>query len=202
MITMGARSATIEKLYRTPEESELTQVERDRNPGAKHLIGLIHDHYRVQLLPGQRLESLKDKFLHYLKVELQPAQLTGSTFLSHLSKARKMSLLQMCRDIIIRCNTNILFGERLLDIDPGLPETFCNFDDDHWMMLYKMPRLLAGHVYSSQQKVKEDFIKYLTVAKSERAGEAWLVEQMEDGMRTLGIDEEEMATQFFLVYWS
>ncbi len=202
MITMSARPITVEKLYHKPNKHRMTLAELDQNPTAKHFIGLTHDRYLTQLSPGQHLESLKDGFLHYLDIEVGLEQLPRDFILSESPKVQKVSLLHLCRDVIIKCNTNILFGERLLEIDPGLPKTFCTFDDDHWMMLYKMPRLLARHVHSSQQKIKDDFMRYLDLPTVERPGQAWLIRTMEDGMKALGISEEEMATQLLLVYWS
>lgn len=202
MITMGAKSDTVDKLYRQPNGHEMTTVERQQNPTAKHFIGQTHDRYLTQLSPGQQLDTLKERFIHYLNLEVRLEQDPLKARPYHIPKARTVSLLQFCRDVIIRCNTNILFGERLLEIDPNLPNILCDFDNDHWMILYKMPWLLAKDVHSSRRKIQDDFKEYLSTPRTERRGEAWLIQTMDTGMRELGLSEEEMATQFLLVYWS
>ena len=202
MIAMSAQPATVAKLYHRPNKHEMDPAERNENPSAKHFIGLTHDRYLTQLSPGHHLDVLRDNFQRHLDIQLGAELLAREMMLSKGPRRRKVSLLRLCRDILIRCNTNIFFGERLFEIDPGLAETFCTFDDDHWMMLYKMPKTLARHVHASHQRMRADFVKYLHLAKIESPGAAWLIHTMEDGMRALGISEEEMATQLTLVFWS
>ena len=170
MITMNARPMTVEKLYPKPQKHTMTLAELDQNPSAKHFISLTHERYLTQSSPGKHLEFLKDGFLHYLDLEVRLEQLPGEGILSESPKAQKVSLLHLCRDIIVKCNTNIMFGKRLLEIDPGLPKTFCTFDNDHWLMLYKVPRLPARHVHSSQQKIKDPL---RAITRYPHIGETW-----------------------------
>ena len=123
-IVMNARLMTVEKLSHKPHKHRMTLAELDQNPSAKQFIDLTHDRYLTQLSPGQHLQSLKDGFLHYLDLQVRLEQLPVEGILSESPKAQKVSLLNLFRDIKIKCNTNILFGERLLKIDPGLPKSF------------------------------------------------------------------------------
>lgn len=199
---MTVQPATIAKLYHRPSVHEMSPIAQKANPKAKHLIDLTHDHYISQLSPGQHLDSLKDKFLDYMEKELDLGRLPIDAQAANSSGAHTVSLLRWCRDVMVKSNTNVFFGERLLQIDPDLPETFSTFDDNHWMILYKMPSLMARRVRLSQERIKADFRKYLSLPRHERPGETWLVRNMEDGMRSLDIDDGEIATQLMLVHWS
>lgn len=181
---------------------EMNSIARNKNPKGKHLIDLTHDHYLSQLSPGQRLDSLKDRFLEHMERELDLGRLPKDTDVPNSPGTHTVSLLRWCRDVMVKSNTNVFFGERLLQMDPDLPVTFSTFDDNHWMILYKMPGLMARHVRSSQERIKEDFRKYLSLPRHERPGQSWLVRNMEDGMRSLNIDDGEIATQLMLVHWS
>ena len=175
---------------------------KNANPKAKHLIDLIHDHYISQLSPGQKLDSLNDKFLEHMEKELDLRRLPTNAHEPKCSGVHTVSLLRWCRDVMVRSNTDVFFGEHLLQIDPDLPAILSTFDDNYWMILYKLPSLMARRVRSSQERIKADFRKYLSLPRHKRPGEAWLVRNMEDGMRSLDIDDSEIATELMLVHWS
>lgn len=204
MVVMGVQPVTVDKLYHRPNKYEMTPAELKYNPGAKHFIDLTHDRYISQLSPGPRLDILKSRFLKYLDQELHIDRLCKASISSAGTPktAKNISLLKMCRNVILTCNSNILFGESLFQIDPDLLENYCAFDDDNWVMLYRMPRFFGKKVYEARRKLGQDFREYLELPVSEREGAAGLVTEMESGMRGLGIDESEMATQLFLVHWS
>ena len=103
---------------------------------------------------------------------------------------------------MIKSNTNAFFGERLLQIDSDPPIIFSTFDNNHWVIFYKMPSLIARRVRSSQERIKADFRKYLSLPRHERPGETWLVRNLKDEMRSLDLDDGEIATQLLLVHWS
>ena len=202
MATMTVQPATIERLYHRPNMHEMSPIAQSANPKAKHLIDLTHDHYISQLSPGQKLDSLNHRFLKFMEKELDLARLPIDAHQPNSSRAHTVSLLRWCRDVMVKSNTNVFFGERLLQIDPDLPMALSTFDDNHWMILYKMPSLMARRVRSSQERIKADFRKYLSLPRHERPGEAWLVRNMEDGMRSLDLNDDEIATQLMLVHWS
>lgn len=203
MVMMKVQTATVDKLYHLPNKHEMSAAELKLNPGAKHFIDLTHDRYISQLSPGPRLDVLKSRFLQYLDTELHIDRLCEASISSSgTPKTANISLLRMCRNVIITCNSNLLFGDRLFQIDPNFLDTYCAFDDENWVMLYKMPRFYGRKVHEARQKLGDDFEEYLKLPISERQGAAALITAMEDGMRGLGIDETEIATQLFLVHWS
>ena len=188
MITMGAKQSTVDKLYLMSDKKQLSPSERELNPAAKHFTGLIHDRYLTQLSPGERLESLKSNFLQCLDDGVRMGRLPEAAILSKTPQTQRLSLLKLCRDVVIRANTDTLFGEKLLQINPDLPEIFCTFDDDHRMMLYRMPRFMARHVHAAQKKVQETFITYLNLPHEERPGEAWLITQRQSAFHSKWFD--------------
>ena len=203
MLTMEVQPATIQKLFHVPDRREMTPAQQRRNPRSRHFIDLTQDRYVAQLSPGPHLDLLKNEFLRHLDSKIHLDYVHGEPTPLKNQKAKKISLLRLCRDVIVESNTSILFGEKLLQVDPDLPKTFCTFDNDHWIMLYKLPGLLFGsHVYNAQENIKDVFKKYLSYPESERPGAAWLVNDIADGMREMDIIDDEIATQFFLVFWS
>ncbi|KAL8964310.1 MAG: hypothetical protein Q9197_006967 [Variospora fuerteventurae] len=180
MVVMDVEPVTVEKLYHVPNKYEMSPAE------LKDLVTVLH----IDRLRGALLTS--------------PSSSSPSSSSSSGTQrtAKNVSLLRMCRNVIVTCNSNLLFGDRLLQTDPDFLENYSAFDDHNWVMLYKMPRFYAKKVREARQKLGVDFEQYLKLPVSERHGAAELITGMEDGMRGLGIKESEIATQLFLVHWS
>lgn len=202
MGVMKVQPATVDKIYHVPSKHEMSPAELKLNPGAKHFIDLTHDRYIAQLSPGPRLDVLKSRFLQYMDRELHIDRLCEASIMLGTPKTAHISLLRICRNVIITCNSDLLFGDRLCQLDPNFLETYCAFDDDNWVMLYQLPRFYGKKVYEARQKLGDTFRAYLELPRSERQGAAALITALEDGMRGLGMDETEIATQLFLVHWS
>lgn len=56
---------------------------------------------------------------------------------------RTMSLLSWCLETLLKAGTTASFGERLLQLDPGPPQSFYEFDKNPWMVLYKLPKAFS-----------------------------------------------------------
>ncbi|KAL8658693.1 MAG: hypothetical protein Q9226_000832, partial [Calogaya cf. arnoldii] len=71
--------------------------------------------------------------------------------------------------------------ESLFQIDPDLLENYCAFDDENWVLLYKMPRFFGKKVYEARRKLGRDFREYLKLPVSQREEAAALITETESG---------------------
>lgn len=143
MAVMQVQAATVDKLYHLPSKHEMSPAGLKLNLGAKHFINLTFDRYITQLYPRPRLDVLKSRFLQYLDNELHIYRLCKAALMISSAtpkRANTFSLLRMCRNVIITCNSDLLFGARLCQMDPHFLDTHCTFDDENWVMLYQIPR--------------------------------------------------------------
>lgn len=116
MAVMKVKLPTVEKFNHLPSKHDMSPAELKLNPGAKQFIGLTFDRYITQLSPRPRLDVLRSRFLEYLDRELHIDRLYMAASMRSSGtpkRANIFSLLRMCRNVIITCNSGLLFGARL-----------------------------------------------------------------------------------------
>lgn len=80
-------------------------------------------------------------------------------------------------------------------------QSFFDFDDNSWKLIYHLPRVFAKEMYGAKQQATEALVKYLQTPKDKRPGAAWLVQTLETEMRILGIQEADIACFLMMIYW-
>lgn len=122
---MGLTPASKEKLWAEPTASDHNIL--DVNPLQKPLAHLARDFYKLQLLPGHRLETLSSDFIYFIDQSLRGDDLVN----------KRVPLMKWCGEVLIHAATESVFGERLLQIEPELISTFFDFNQDSWMLIYR-----------------------------------------------------------------
>lgn len=114
---------------------------------------------------------------------------------------RDVSLLVWCREVIVKATTMTYFDEALLQIEPNLPEVFSDFEEESIKFLATSP--LDPHNFKSAAKWKgiRVFKAYFNLPKAQRLREAQYVCDLETEYRSLGFNEEDLATMMWVAYW-
>ena len=200
MRSFGVSNHGIEKMYQnfSPEG----HIMHFPNPHQKSLARLTVDLHKHQLLPGPELESLSNRFLRSLNDSLRWENMDQAYILEDEKPNRRtMSLLSWCLETLLKAGTTAFFGERLLQMDPGLPQSFYNFDKNSWMALYKLPKAFSTKMSSPLAKNIKSVTAYLQLPKAERSGANWFNETLEAEQRQLGMTDEDIARLMLLVHW-
>ena len=171
------------------------------NPHEKSLARLTVDLHKYQLLPGPELESLSNRFLYSLNDSLRWENMDQAYILEDGANHRTMSLLSWCLETLLKAGTTAFFGERLLEMDPGLPQSFYEFDKNSWMALYKLPKAFSKKMSSPLAKNIQSVTAYFQLPKAERSGANWFNETLETEQRQLGMTDEDIAKLMLLVHW-
>jgi hypothetical protein len=212
----GATPLTIDRMWHTTTPS----------PPHKPVEEMLHDMYKVQLHPGEKLDELQtlllrrvDDALHWDKLATGPAVLSSSKSSSPTVEGKpatataaaaaaagpatavEISLLQWCRHIMHDTTTRTLFGDALFNIDPQLRETFAAFDTNLWKLFYRFPRWAARDTYEARDKLVAALTRYFRLPLEQRPGAAWIVHVRERTFRSLGMDEEQIAVQLLIDYF-
>ncbi|TVY90633.1 Beta-amyrin 11-oxidase [Lachnellula willkommii] len=91
--------------------------------------------------------------------------------------------------------------KRLIKLTQTLPDVFFVFDELIFKMLYQFPRFLSNDMSKPRARVIASLKKYFEVPQSKRSNcTAWLINAMEDEMRTLGVDDDNLAVVIFHLY--
>ncbi|KID94729.1 Cytochrome P450, partial [Metarhizium majus ARSEF 297] len=170
-----------------------------RGESIGRLASVMHAH---QLHPGANLAVLQDKVQKWLNYHVHPKEICAKpTATLSGRKSVVVPLYQWCSKYFIQLGQDIYFGEMLARIDPTLPSAFLLFDELIWKMLYQYPGFLSSDMSVPRARVIASLDKYLQVPQKERAGDAaWLVNAMEDEMRAVGVQGENLAIVLFHLY--
>lgn len=172
------------------------------NPHGDSLGVLAQKMHAHQLHPGENLVTLQKLVKVWIDKHANLGDL--SKFPSAVSKGSKsieVPLYWWCSETFIQLGQDVYFGETLSKIDPDLPAAFLTFDELIWKMLYRYPSFLSTDMTTARNQVIHSLDKYFRVPQSERKGEiAWLVTAMEDEMRAIGVEGENLAVVVFHLY--
>ncbi|ROT42880.1 putative cytochrome P450 oxidoreductase [Sodiomyces alkalinus F11] len=174
------------------------------NPHGKSLGILFREMHIHQLFPGKHLDFLEDRFHEYFDEHLHLEKLNEGCHyaLEKTAGSIVVPLTQWCSDYFVRGGQHAYFGPRLADIDTGLTDAFIVFDELSYQVIYQYPSFLAKEMRTSRDRILQGFRKYLQVPKEERVGDAWFVKAMEDELRAVGMNDEDMAIATLTIYWA
>lgn len=188
LTSMGVTSAARKKMWAGSTPSGHSTVDAKIST-----VHLARDFYKQQLLPGDRLEVLSNKFIHFIDQSVR-----GDGLLT-----REMSLMKWCGEVLVHTATESMFGERLLQIEPGLISTFLDFNSDAWMLIYKYPRIAARKMYKARDKIIDALVVYnRLLSEGEVPGESWLVRSLRTEQDRLGITDLDSARNTMIVFWA
>lgn len=175
------------------------------NPLGESLGVLAQKMHAHQLHPGSQLALLQQqvhsRIDHILRLESLHVMCTYAS--SRSADHIELPLYHWCSDYFIRLGQHVYFGETLDQIDPSLPDAFLIFDELIWKMLYQYPKFLSHDMSIPRAQVIASLKKYFEVPQRKRSnGSAWLINAMENEMRALGVDDDNLAVLIFHLYFA
>lgn len=175
------------------------------NPQGESLGVLAQKMHTHQLHPGNNLVLLQKqvhaRIDHLLRLDTLRKVCTYAS--SQSPTYIELPLYQWCSDYFIRLGQHVYFGETLDQIDPTLADSFLIFDELIWKMLYQYPEFLSHDMSKPRAQIITSLKKYFQVPQIKRSGStAWLINAMEDEMRALGVDEDNLAVLIFHLYFA
>ena len=93
------------------------------------------------------------------------------------------------------------FGEHLHSIDPNLVQTLMRFDELSWQVFFQVPAVLSQQMTREKYKIIATMKMYFQTPLEERQGQAWFTRTLEGTYRSLGFNDEEIASRVFFTYW-
>lgn len=199
MVQFDLSKSAVQRMWDLPSIHNTSK--RAANPLYKPLAHVAEDLYKQQLLPGDRLESLSMKFIYFINQELHWDKMCGIyDHVTHLH-AKQTSLLNWCGHVMVSGATDALFGTRLGQIEPNFVQTFLDFDEAGWMLIYRLPRFAAGRMFRAKDRLTAALEQYFKTPEDRRLDSAWLITALEQEQRHCGISDEDIARMFLMIYW-
>lgn len=201
MRTNGNDEDTIKKVS--------SRLARDKpgfpNPEGLSLIGLAERMHMHQLHPGENLHLLQGKVRDWINRHLNFDVLAKKcTYCpTRSSEYMQLPLYQWTSDYFVRLGQHVYFGEVLDRVDPSYPNAYIVFDEVVWKMLYQYPSFLCRDMTAPRDQMMASLKAYFQLPRNQRRDQAaWIINNMEDEMRAIGVDDENIAIMVFHLYFA
>ena len=196
LVGFGVKPARLNKLW-TP-----STIPTPINPACKNLINLTEDLYKKHLLPGQNFDTLISRLQNNLNDLLSWKRISRRFGLASDVTTQRISLLDLCGDVLIDATQASLYDPILFNIDPEMTSGMQTFTDELWKLMYPCPGVDAAEVKALRRQYTKAFLTYMRLPKEARKGEAWLITTLIDQYKELNINEDDAAAMLVMVYWT
>lgn len=201
MRTNGNDEHTIKTVY-SPLPSDKPGYPNPEGLSLGVLAQRMHVH---QLHPGESMVVLQKKVRDWINRELnfdflaQQCTYSPSKSSTHIH----LPLYEWTSDYFVRLGQYVYFGDVLDQVDPDYPTAYIVFDEVIWKMLYQYPSFLCRDMTAPRDKMMASLKAYFQIPPSQRRDQAaWIINAMEDEMRALGVDDENLAIMVFHLYFA
>ena len=197
LIAFGVNFKVIPKLW---ERSRGTSINGMRIESSLKDMAPIHatlDHYKKQLLPGDKL----DKFNSVLFSHLSNSLSCEGLYHRYGSATIRVSLKDFCAEVLIDALSRTMFGDRIYEIEPDLVQNMVDFNEDAWMLMFHYPQSPDSKLHKARRKLLDFFLNYMHSPKEVRSGQTWLIDRVLDDLNAIDISDEDKAPLLLLIYW-
>ena len=203
-LTFGVSRAALLKMRQKPAFPSDHSIYSELNVQNMHAMSLAElnsEFWKQYLHPGPELEALLDKIMlrvgTILRPQIDPKHRTvqgSSDSTEHL-----VSLLKWTEAVIMDAGTIVLFGTKILEIDPKLVEKFLAFDNENWKLWYKWPK--ARKMHAAKAEMMKTIETYLDLPQEEKGSAAQIVKLIEKTTTSLGLSKCDIAASLAMIYF-
>ena len=203
MSRFGVSPSSLRILFDEPSASLIESKTLEPNPSRKNMTHLGAAFLVTQLIPGKNLDDVRGIALDLINQKLAWEDILTKPIFSSMTSLpqKRVSLLQWTSQTLVESSTTAFFGPALLDIDPNIADTFFQFDNKMWKLLYSVPPPWSNDMLATKKKLHTALVTYLNLPKEQRKGEAWFVRTYENEMRARGIGSDDIARCLTMVLW-
>ncbi|KAK3937347.1 cytochrome P450 [Diplogelasinospora grovesii] len=183
----GNDETTIKTVY-SPLPSDKAGFPNPEGLSLGVLAQRMHVH---QLHPGENMLVLQNKVRDWINRQLNLDVLVKECKYSpsRTSTRIQLPLYEWTSDYFVRLGQYVYFGDVL--------------DRVIWKMLYQYPSFLCRDMTAPRDRMMASLKAYFQIPPNERRDQAaWIINAMEDEMRALGVDDENLAIMVFHLYFA
>lgn len=174
------------------------------NPNGDALSTLVRSVHMVQAYPGHNLKILDRHFIDWFDRNFRlPAleKLCVNYAVSLAEGGLQVPLWKFCSQMQVQAAGDSYFGPSLGHIEPDFAAIFLKFDDLCWQLLYEYPSLFTGELTGALRKMQSALQRYFEIPQTQRKGQLWQINTMENELRNVEISNEDIGILFFNIFW-
>lgn len=193
MVDFGVSSSGVQKMFESPEKVLRGSVERPPVPPPDSIGVHGRSFSKQQLQPGELLNSVQDKIMHFYTDSLRWQALSRAYTIESGPRSKRISLMGWCQQIVLAAGSNAFYGERLLQMAPDLLDTYIKFDQHSWMIFYKYPAMFAKPMSVPKEKIVQAFTAFYQLSPEDRLGMAWYLQALESEQRKISMNDRDIG---------
>lgn len=169
-------------------------------------LGVLAQRMHVhQLHPGDNMVILQRKARDWINRQLDFRLLVEKPPFSNPGSSIdiQLPLYEWTSDFFVRLGQYVYFGDVLDRVNPNYAADYIVFDEVIWKMLYQYPKFLCRDMIVPRNQMMASLKSYFQIPQNQRRDQAaWIINAMEDEMRALGVDDENLAIVVFHLYFA
>ncbi|KAE9983847.1 hypothetical protein EG328_009461 [Venturia inaequalis] len=162
------------------------------NPKALALGPLSLDLFAQQFLPGPKLDK-------YVKITVECIRDDFQKWMPR--KGEPFMLQKWCAVNINKALTASLLGRVMDDVNPQLLDTFLQFNQTGWKLIFGYPKWLASHTYRSRDVILNTMEAFIKLPKLQRHEQSYMINCVEEDARNIGIGDRDIAAMVSMIFW-
>ena len=196
---IGIPQSKIDSLWRVPSEPEKVTYPVQKLPPTQRMS----EYHTQQLLPGEKLDTMTQKFLSYVDERLRWQELYASKhcILESSSDSVKLSLMDWTADVFIRASTEIYWGKSIWKVAPNLIDAYLQWEETSWKYVFQLPRFFSRDMYAAKDQLLDGFAAYFGQQKDKREDATYFVTMTEEELRGLAFSDHDVGKVNMLQYW-
>ncbi|KAL8733781.1 MAG: hypothetical protein Q9181_003463 [Wetmoreana brouardii] len=177
LVGFGVNAAVIPKLLQKPHDKHAEKGYTNDAAPLGRCLSAIHsmlDLYKRQLLPGPKLDVILHDFIGNIDDRLGWERLEAFYVVT----------------------------ENSISLKPDLVQHVLDFNDDVWMLVYRVPQTPASKLSKARAKMLQCFAAYTAAPEEFKVGRSWVVENVIQEQQGLDISNQDRAAFLLMLYWA
>jgi hypothetical protein len=199
MIRFGATPEGVLRTWGTTSLGGIDKIHASHD--GKSIFHQCERIIQAQLHPGVQMEKIQHKFLDYVHGSAMFSRIPKSVILSARPTEKMVSLQGWVQHSLLASVTELFYGHQILKLDPRFLEAFSKFDETGWKLMYKIPAFLSKDMLQSKETMMRVFDRYFSLPLSERHDASWMIQELEERLRSGGSQQRDIIAYLLLLYW-
>lgn len=201
--SFGLSKAARKVSWRKPNPDDPNDAHmRVINPQRKCLVHLIEDIYKMQLLPGDRLNTMLDTVMCRLDKWMNWSHLYGPFVTRSTIGERELSVKALCSFLITDSTTRAMFGDLIFQIEPDLIEQMSIFNENSWAVVFNVPSFFMSRLNKARNRLSQAICRYLDTPPSQRTHQAWSVGAIIEAVDIFAMDRDSQVAMLLMIWWA
>ncbi|KAI1169478.1 cytochrome P450 [Nemania sp. FL0916] len=211
-----SRPSDILAVFREPSKLDFNTIARDYMASAgmttlnnnllfncegmiKQAMDGLHDNIKLQLHPGEKLESMQGKMLQCLEHSMHLHRICNQAVIYSTAETKTVSLWHWCGRVLVEASLTSFYGRSVHTIWPDAIDTTLRFEKEAWKLDAGYPRFLAPRMHQVKENGQKAFARYAALPWEEKTDACWFMRCLDKDVAAAGIADQ---TQRSILFWT